>query len=62
MTAEDFAHYARRVPALYIKLGVRNEAKGITAMTHTEDYDMDEAALPLGVRAMANVLWDFLSR
>jgi amidohydrolase len=62
MGAEDFAHYAVRVPGLYVKLGVRNEAKGITAMIHTEGFDMDEAALPLGVRAMAGVLWDFLSR
>jgi amidohydrolase len=58
MGAEDFAHYARRVPGLYVKMGVRNEAKGITAMIHTEDFDLDEAVLPLGVRAMANVIWD----
>lgn len=62
MGAEDFAHYALRVPGFYVKLGVRNEAKGITAMVHTEDFDMDEAVLPLGVRAMTNVIWDFLSR
>jgi amidohydrolase len=62
MGAEDFAHYALRVPGFYVKLGVRNEAKGITAMVHTEDFDMDEAVLPLGVRAMANVIWEFLSR
>jgi amidohydrolase len=58
MGAEDFAHYARRVPGLYLKMGVRNEAKGITAMIHTEDFDLDEAVLPLGVQAMANVIWD----
>jgi len=62
MGAEDFAHYALRVPGFYVKLGVRNEAKGITAMVHTEDFDMDESVLPLGVRAMANVIWEFLSR
>jgi amidohydrolase len=39
-------------------MGVRNEAKGITAMIHTEDFDLDEAVLPLGVQAMANVIWD----
>jgi amidohydrolase len=62
MGAEDFAHYALRVPGFYVKLGVRNESKGITAMVHTEDFDMDESVLPLGVRAMANVIWEFLSR
>jgi amidohydrolase len=58
MGAEDFAHYAKSVPGLYLKMGVRNEAKGITAMIHTEDFDMDEAVLPLGVQALANVIWD----
>jgi amidohydrolase len=61
MGAEDFAHFARRVPAAYFKLGVRNEAKGITAMIHTEDFDLDEAVLPLGVRGLAEALWDHLS-
>jgi amidohydrolase len=59
MGAEDFALYARRVPGLYLKMGVRNESRGITAMIHTEDFDMDEAVLPLGVRAFATVIRDF---
>jgi amidohydrolase len=49
------------VPAAYFKLGVRNEARGITAMIHTEDFDLDEGVLPLGVRAFCEVLWDHLS-
>ena len=62
MGAEDFASFAERVPALYVKMGVRNEARGITAMIHTEDFDVDEAVLPLGVRAMSTLLWDYLAR
>jgi amidohydrolase len=62
MGAEDFSAFAERVPALYIKMGVRNEAKGITAMIHTEDFDIDEAVLPLGVRAMTTLVWDYLAR
>jgi amidohydrolase len=62
MGAEDFAWFAERVPALYVKLGVRNEERGITAMVHTEDFDLDEAALPLGVRALATMVWDHLAR
>jgi amidohydrolase len=60
MGAEDFAHYARRIPGCYLKLGVRNAERGLTAMIHTEDFDIDEAALPFGVRALASVMWDFL--
>jgi amidohydrolase len=62
MGAEDFASFAERVPALYVKMGVRNQAKGITAMIHTEDFDLDEAVLPLGVRALSTMAWDFLAR
>jgi amidohydrolase len=61
MGAEDFAHFALKVPGLYVKMGVRNEARGITAMIHTEDFDIDEAVLPLGVRAMADVILDYLA-
>jgi amidohydrolase len=62
MVAEDFASFAEKVPALYVKMGVRNEARGITAMIHTEDFDIDEAVLPLGVRAMSTLVWDYLER
>ena len=62
MGAEDFASLAERVPALYIKMGVRNEAKGITAMIHTEDFDIDEGVLPLGVQAMSTLVWDYFGR
>jgi amidohydrolase len=62
MGAEDFAAFAERVPALYVKLGIRNEARGITAAIHTAEFDIDEAVLPLGVRAMATLVWDYLAR
>jgi amidohydrolase len=62
MGAEDFALFAERVPGLYVKLGVRNAARGLTAPIHTEDFDIDEDVLPLGVRAVATLVWDFLAR
>jgi amidohydrolase len=62
MVSEDFAYYQKEIPGFYFFVGLRNEAKGITAMWHTEFYDMDEAALPIGVRAMSNVVLDFLAR
>jgi amidohydrolase len=62
MGAEDFALFAQKVPALYVKMGIRNEAKGITAQIHTPAFDIDEDVLPLGVRAMATLVWDYLAR
>ncbi len=62
MGAEDFSVFAAKVPGLYVKLGTRNAGRGITAMVHTEDFDIDEAVLPLGVRVMASLAWDYLAR
>ena len=53
MGAEDFAMYQQRIPGLFFFLGVGNTEKKITAMIHTEYFDMDEDALPIGVRALA---------
>jgi len=62
MGAEDFALYQQRIPGLYFFLGVGNKAKKITAMIHTEYFDMDEDALPIGVRAMSMAVLDYLYR
>ncbi len=62
MGAEDFALFSQKVPGLYVKLGTRNEAKGFTSQIHMPDFDVDEAVLPLGVRAMSTLVWDYLAR
>ena len=62
MVSEDFAYYQKEIPGFYFFVGIKNEAKKITAMWHTEFYDMDEAALPIGVKAMATAALDFLHR
>ena len=61
MGSEDFSVFAQRVPALYLRVGVRNEARGITAMTHTPDFDVDEAALPVAAHALARLVRDLLA-
>jgi len=61
MVAEDFSVYAAKVPALLLILGTRNRAKGIESVNHTADFDIDEAALPLGVRTLVTLAWDHLS-
>jgi len=62
MGAEDFAEYALQIPALYLRLGTRNEARGITAMVHTALFDIDEDALPIGVRTLVTLAWEALLR
>jgi amidohydrolase len=62
MVAEDFPAYGERAPYFYFSLGTRNETKGIASVNHTATFDVDEDALPLGVRAMATLAWEFLAR
>ncbi len=56
MGAEDFAAFSRRVPGCYLFLGVRNEARGITHMLHTAQFDVDESCIELGVYAMSHAM------
>jgi len=62
MVSEDFAYYQQQIPGFYFFVGLKNESKGITAMWHTEFYDMDEDALKIGVRSMSTVVLDYLMR
>jgi amidohydrolase len=62
MVAEDFPFFGEKAPTFYFLLGTRNDAKGIASVNHTARFDVDEDALPLGVRAMATLAWDFLAR
>ena len=52
MAAEDFAFYSQQVDACFYRLGVRNEAKGITSSVHTPAFDIDENALLTGMGLM----------
>jgi amidohydrolase len=62
MVAEDFPYYGEKAPYFFFILGTRNVEKGIPSINHTDRFDIDEDALPLGVRAMATLAWEFLSR
>jgi amidohydrolase len=62
MVAEDFAFYQQKIPGFYFFLGVANPARNITAMWHTEYFDLDEESLKVGMRGMAAVVADYLFR
>jgi len=48
LAAEDFAYYSQIADACFYRLGVRNEATGITSNVHTPTFDIDEQALKIG--------------
>ncbi|HXY38535.1 MAG TPA: amidohydrolase [Vicinamibacteria bacterium] len=61
MVAEDFPYYGERAPYFFFLLGTRNDARGIASRNHSAEFEIDEAALPLGVRALASLAWEFLA-
>lgn len=55
MAAEDFAYYSQVADSCFYRLGVRNEAKGITSSVHTSTFNVDESALKVSTGLMAYI-------
>lgn len=49
MTGEDFAYFSQKIPATFIRVGVRNEKKGIVHAVHNTRFNIDEAAIEVGM-------------
>lgn len=62
MGAEDFSYFQQAVPGHYFFLGVSNKQKGIGAMIHTAEFDVDEDSLVVGVKALGTMVIDYLAR
>jgi amidohydrolase len=61
-TAEDFSAYAQRVPGMFFFVGVTppGAVNDTVAANHSPRFYADEAALPVGLRAMAHLAVDYL--
>lgn len=57
MGAEDFSFFAQRVPACFYSLGARGGDESAHPH-HSSTFDIDERALPAGVRMMAALAFD----
>jgi amidohydrolase len=62
--AEDFSRYQQRIPGVFFFLGITPPGTdpAEAAPNHSPRFFVDEAALPTGVRAMAHLAVDYLSR
>jgi amidohydrolase len=61
--AEDFSFFQREIPGLYLFVGIRPPgvpAEGFPA-NHSPKFDIDEAALAVGVRTLSRLAWDYLA-
>jgi amidohydrolase len=62
--AEDFSRYQQRIPGVFFFLGITPPGTDPTkaAPNHSPRFFVDEAALPVGVKALAHAAVDYLSR
>jgi amidohydrolase len=61
--AEDFSLFQKRIPGLFVFLGVTPEDQDwrTAASNHSPMFFADEAGLPVGVRLLANLALDYLA-
>jgi amidohydrolase len=60
--AEDFAYFANQVPGFYFFVGATpvGQDAATAPSNHSPKFFLDESALPLGTRAMLQVVLDYL--
>jgi len=59
MGGEDFAYFANEVPGFFFRLGM--VAPGVeSGGHHTPTFQADDSSVPVGMRAMSNLLLDYL--
>jgi amidohydrolase len=62
MGGEDFAHYLEVMTGAFLRIGVRDESRGIIHPLHSPRFELDEAALPVGAATLATVARAWLIR
>jgi amidohydrolase len=61
MGAEDFSYFLEAVPGTFWFVGSRNPERGLVWGHHHPRFDLDEAALPIGMESMVNVALRYLN-
>ena len=62
MGGEDFSRYGKVVPGFQFRLGVAPPGLENTMSLHSPRFNADERSVSLGMRLVAEVLWDQLNR
>ncbi|MBQ9964232.1 MAG: amidohydrolase [Clostridia bacterium] len=58
MASEDFSRFQDVRPGILFRTGTRNAEKGLTALLHNPDFDIDEKALPIGAALLVQFVLD----
>ncbi len=61
--SEDFSAFQERIPGLFFNVGgtPRDRDPATAPANHSPSFFVDEAALPVGVRALSNLALDYLT-
>lgn len=54
--SDDFAYFQKSVPGVYFFLGGSNPEKGIVAMPHTPNFQVDEECIKIGVNYFSSMI------
>lgn len=53
---DDFAYFQQKVPGVYFFLGGSNAGKGLNAMNHAPDFQVDEESIRVGVSSFSSLI------
>lgn len=54
---DDFAYFQQKIPGVYFLLGGSNFEKGIIAMNHAPNFEIDEECIRTGVKTFSSLLF-----
>lgn len=57
---DDFIYFQQKVPGVYFLLGGSNVEKGIIAMNHAPNFEVDEECIRTGVSSFSNLIFERL--
>jgi metal-dependent amidase/aminoacylase/carboxypeptidase family protein len=61
VVSEDFSEFLSRVPGCFFFVGSRNQERGLIWGHHHPRFDVDEAALAIGVETMTRAALRYLT-
>ncbi|MDT0606381.1 M20 metallopeptidase family protein [Croceitalea rosinachiae] len=53
---DDFIYFQQKTPGVYFLLGGANPKKGISAMNHAPNFDVDEECIRVGVKSFSSLI------